>query len=144
MHKFHTKTVLPGKPSELITLAMDDLNRAERSDKYSVSMSNWHYPMQGGERCYVCFAGAVMAMTMKVPIDFEIDSPDQFLGANSNKLASLDYFRLGNVRAAFGELGRSEERGEEFDRNIPSYIFKKRAFKLAMRRLARDLEKAGL
>lgn len=42
-----------------ITLAMKDLQRAEKSPDYVIDMLNWHNPKSDG--CHVCLAGAVMA-----------------------------------------------------------------------------------
>lgn len=56
-------TQLPDKPSELIRLAVADLERAEASPDYIIDMGCWHEPIPNG-LCAVCFAGAVIAGTL--------------------------------------------------------------------------------
>jgi len=141
MKMFPKQKALPRRPSELITLALNDLNRAERSEKYRIEMGHWHFP-QGG-KCDVCLAGAVIAMTFKFSAHIEVDSPAQFRG-NHQQLTALDFFRLGSVSDAFDVLKRSSSRGEKFDRLIPPYHEDKVKFKRSMRKLARDLKGAGM
>ena len=52
---------LPDKPSELIRLALSDLEKCEGDSRYEVDMNEWHVPTQKGHVCYVCLAGSVMA-----------------------------------------------------------------------------------
>lgn len=48
------------KPSQLIRVALADLEQVEASDKYKVNMEVWHVP---NGKCSVCLGGAVLAMT---------------------------------------------------------------------------------
>jgi hypothetical protein len=85
---------LPDKPSELLMLAMTDLEIIEKNPKYIISMSNWHDPFEA--KCSVCHAGAVMANSLKVPIN-ECVSPNtsDFSDDNNIKLQAIDGFRRG-------------------------------------------------
>jgi hypothetical protein len=53
---------LPNKKSELLKLALRDLEVVEKDDKYTVDMHNYY--CQKMDSCYVCLAGAVMANTL--------------------------------------------------------------------------------
>lgn len=94
-----TKKTLPDKPSALIRLALDDLRKVERSKRYMVDMGWWHdtgVHLRDPIKCVVCFAGAVMAGTLSVPIQDNC-TPDYFDADVEAKLIALDYFRDGNV-----------------------------------------------
>ena len=39
---------LPSKPSQLIRVALADLAKAERDDRYKIDMGIWHLPEGGG------------------------------------------------------------------------------------------------
>lgn len=52
----------PEKHSKLILLAVKDLEKCEEDKRYIINLSEWHTP---NSRCAVCFAGAVMAKTLK-------------------------------------------------------------------------------
>ncbi len=56
-----TTTGLALTPSVLLTEALDDLIRAERSPEYEIDMNDWHRPIDKGKRCAVCMAGAMLA-----------------------------------------------------------------------------------
>jgi len=138
---------LPDTPSNLISLALEDLIKVEKIEQYEVNMDQWHCPSvaYGGDFlfCHVCFAGAVMAMTMKSSIVHYCD-PKSFENPISDKLHALEYFRHGSVDLALDYMGIKVTRGNQFDREIPTYKVDKRKFKSAMSRLARDLKEAGL
>lgn len=133
-------TKLPRKPSELIELALADLIKCERSPRYVIEMSDFHYPRDGV--CEVCLAGAVMAQHLEVPQD-EIGDPDGYGERVHGIIWSLDQFRLGDVAGAFSYLGYSRARGEKFDRRITRHHVSSGKFKREMRQLARDLRAGG-
>lgn len=85
---------LPNKPSELLTLALDDLQACHRSKKYNINMNIW-YNENGA--CTVCLAGAVIAKESKnidklMCFDGEI-GPWCFNDATEMKLNLLDSAR---------------------------------------------------
>lgn len=88
--------VLPDKPSALIRLALDDLEKVEKDGRYRVDMTQWH----GGWRperdipCRVCLAGAVMAKTLGTNLRASIVPRDSHDGY---KLRSLNDFREGRI-----------------------------------------------
>ena len=99
-----TTTTLPSLPSELIRAALEDLRACERDDGYVVDMSNWHGPItdnRGRKVCAVCLAGAVMAQTLGLPHDLDIDDTDLagYGCDDQGALLALDYFRRGMMTA---------------------------------------------
>lgn len=95
------KKLLPDKPSALIRLALADLEATEKMPEYHINMREFHEGMISTEfKCEVCFAGAVMARTIKVS-PFMNAMPDDFDDATEAKLNALDAFRSGDIEAAF-------------------------------------------
>lgn len=127
---------LPDKPSELIRLALADLEECEKDPRYAIGMVRWHAPEDG--RCVVCLAGAVMAKSLDAPIDqFVVPEDDQ------KALYALDEFRVGNILQALLYMGYPSSPIENY-RFINRYGTDRDVFKSDMRTLAEDLEKAGL
>ncbi len=61
-------------------------------------MSSWHDPENSG-RCSVCLAGAVMAYSLKYPVNC-VGSPIRFVEKGFsvyNKLYAINCFRLGYI-----------------------------------------------
>jgi hypothetical protein len=98
----------PKKPSNLILLALHDLNLAERDPKYDIDMSVWHQPASGfpskNTLCYVCFAGSVMAKSLKRPNTVACEVND-FEETDHSYFYALNTFRLGAIEDGFSELG---------------------------------------
>lgn len=60
--KFKQFGKLPGKPSALIRIALDDLKKAEKDPTMKISMDTWLQVAKNGvDKCAVCMAGSVMA-----------------------------------------------------------------------------------
>lgn len=136
--KFKKFGILPGRPSELIELALADLKKVERSKKYVVDMSNWHR-RSGSNICHVCLAGAVMAKELK--FDSKISAIPS--GPETIPLAALNALRTGDVEGAFSYLELLYTESYKFDRPITDYHQNKSKFYSDMRKLAADLRKAG-
>lgn len=144
---------LPELPSTILKLAMDDLNQIEKTAGYRVDMGTWHQRradewigddiISPDLLCHVCLAGAVMANTLKAPIGKRAE-PEMYPAATANKLRALDKLRTGCVASALEILGRDKGDYFRFDRWVPDYKFNRRGFKLAMRKLVRDLKRARL
>ena len=97
---------LPDRPSELIHLALRDMEAAEKSPLYTVDHNVWHQPDYRNHAftCAVCSAGSIMAMTLGsdpyanlAPSDFDNDTHRKLLAVNS--------FRQGFVDLAFRQMG---------------------------------------
>lgn len=56
----------PTKVSELIALALHDLELTEKDPDYIIRMSVWHEIGEEDKKCEVCLAGAIIAQTLKV------------------------------------------------------------------------------
>jgi hypothetical protein len=138
---------LPDKPSELIEVALADLKKVEALEEFIVDMGTWHamsYDCQAErERCFVCAAGAVMAMHLNVPTEVAIN-PDRFDHDTRKKLIAIDHLRCGCVAEAFATLWGNFKDGERFDRTtFPSYRRDSEAFYEAMEQLGKELKDAG-
>lgn len=158
---------LPKKPSELIRVALADLKAVEKNEKYRVNMNVWHargfeyerhnngvlkfdergFPIKKSEHCAVCFAGAVMACTLKVDDSSEAEPIDKiFSKATTGKLLALNNFRSGYVRDGLLDMGVSHKKLEAVESffDVTDYEDDPAKFKRDMRRLAKKLEEAGL
>ncbi len=92
---------LPDKLSELILVALEDLEACEADPKYKINMDVWYEPK--GKRCHVCFAGAVMAN--KAPkVNLSAGLGPEFFGAEEDKFLALEEIRRGNFEGAISLL----------------------------------------
>jgi hypothetical protein len=140
------KTTLPDKPSELIRVAIADLEKCERSKKYTVDMGVWH--TYHDKTCYVCLAGSVMAQTMGID-SHKSTTPgllyrDEIPDLEVDKLQALNSLRLGEVGHALSLMDKKRPTGIKREYLMRSYITDRVGFKVDMRKLADDLEAAGL
>lgn len=133
-------TRLPDKLSELIRVALADLEKCEALSQYEIQMGEWHTYDSDRDVCLVCFAGAVMAQTLGRRYTFSC-GPCLF-DHDRGKLLALDALRSGNVSRALYELGLPI--ADHFDRSPTHHAEDPEWFKADMRALADDLERAGL
>lgn len=115
---------LPHKLSGCIRIAAEDLRSVEADPGYVIDMDTWHkqHGAGGDNRCYVCFAGAVMARELGAPPD-ETALPEDFGRHNRARLYALDNLRRGRVVGAlrvmlydYEEYGGYKGRDAEVDR----------------------------
>lgn len=84
---------LPNKPSDLLDVALRDLEACEQDDNYEIRMSLWHSSNHNlDKKCFVCLAGAVMAKTMGTPVTARGD-PYDLVPHAKNKLQFIDACR---------------------------------------------------
>lgn len=136
---------LPNKPSELITVALDDLVLAEQHPKYLIGMDIWHDPQDDTPDpvCKVCLAGAAMAFTLKMPRTAEVMHPlDEFDEDTASKLEALNDIRHGDVDGASQTHPMFSVEGIR-DRTIPQYRDDRVGFFKQLRRLANDYRTHG-
>lgn len=134
---------LPRVASELIRLALTDLERAEKSDLHRVDMDVWHRRVTY-ELCSVCLAGAVMAFSLEQEPD-SILVPEDFDSHTKNALNALNEFRAGWPRAGLETMGVwYDEHDVPRTRMMAKYEHEPVKFKKQMVKLADDLERAGL
>ncbi len=144
------KPTLPKKPSELLTLALADLEKVEKDKRYRVNMSNWQTVRDKSSRdktkvCEVCLGGAVLAKTLNFPFGeyFEYSESYRF----HKQLHALDHMRNGNVASALSVLGHGDATVEQFMHvgfHVYPYDLHKGKFKAAMRSIVRSLVAADL
>ena len=134
---------LPNKPSDLIDLAMFDLEQIEKDRRYRVEMSKWHEStvIGGEEICEVCLAGSVMANSLGA-IHGREACPQDYDEETAMALDALDCFRLGNVKEGVKWLGIAPSRVE--DMVITRYERDRRQFRDDMDILANALRGVGL
>lgn len=97
---------LPEKLSELIEVALNDLDLCEKDPRYKIDMWNWHRP---NSHCSVCFAGSVMAKTFGLGPDEHImeerTGNNTFSARDWNKFHALDHVRKGAWAWALSDIG---------------------------------------
>jgi hypothetical protein len=139
--------VLPAKLSELTLLGLDALAKVEaQPDKYRVTMGAWHEPSKEFGRCLVCFAGAVIAVTLQEH-PLKNATPGMFLAPMRGRLLALDRIRTGSLaEAAFlaGLDGNTQLQARRLERPMPDYEESPTLFRAAMFRQAVSLQEAGL
>lgn len=131
----------PDKPSELILMALEDLEAVERDPEYIVNMDTYHYRYPGV--CAVCFAGSVMAKRLganRLGADVEMDLfPSHFAGWVQH-LRALNDLRCGLTFDAGMEWIPCKG---VHPREVHSYDDDREAFKADMRKLAADYQAIG-
>ena len=102
---------LPKVPSELLALALSDLELVEKDDKYVINMGFWHtinhnkYIEEETPRCAVCMAGSVLAKTLN--LDFTVNyDPAARAEAWECEVYAINSFRQGYIREGFVYLLR--------------------------------------
>lgn len=152
-----TKDVLPDKLSDLILVALADLEKVEADPRYEVAMWTWHQEDIFNKNitvCQVCFAGSVMAKTFNCKLNKEA-SPSDFPVSAERKLRALNELRVGNLYIAFSELlqraafNRTELPLYFFDDNSPTSMEflsrnNREEWKLHMQTIAGILAAEGL
>jgi hypothetical protein len=107
---------LPDKPSDLIEVALTDLERVERDDRYKIAMGEWHEP---NGKCSVCLAGAVISRVAQPNEYWTPGLMNDFVFAE--KLRAINYFRAGMVASALHTLNIPFPEGLTYDLPIPEY-----------------------
>src|SRR5688572_15166149 len=110
------------KPHQLIKIALKDLRQVEKMpDKYVVDMGFWHRP---NSHCSVCFAGAVMAISLKISHKANIIPSCLDNELLRFRLEALDSVRCGNVAGFvlgfYGSWGWEED--EENNKQVNEAI----------------------
>ena len=142
---------LPDRPSELLALALMDLEKAEESPDHIVYMDVWMGLYQ--EKCYVCLAGSVLAFSQHIKpeklheINGELHGSSRCLRGldedTFNKLDALDTMRLGYLNQALDRMGVHLAKPVQEVAIIP-YDMNKEEFKKCMRRQIDILKRSNL
>jgi hypothetical protein len=164
------------KPSRLCEIAMEDLLKIEKMDHlYKIEMAEWHSPVFDEDddnhrkvanihTCYVCYAGATMAMSLDLKPNQDY-AQTKFPEGIERRLSALNAFRSGyihdgleymgftlhqslNAKDVFGYYNAPEllPEYESLPNSIPvpCYNDDKRAFKRGMKRVIKLLQQHGL
>lgn len=139
VRKAFEENPLPEKLSDCILVALEDLERVEADARFGVCMAGWFWHANG--KCWVCFAGAVMAGRCGYSSSslFPSDAPVR----ERQRLFALDDLRTGRMHSAFRTIG------EECPWGIPEYLSvtphhqDPAAFKSDLRKIAALLKEAG-
>ena len=146
---------LPEKHSDLILVALKDLEAVENNPKYKVGMGWWHKPTEdknSNKYCTVCLAGAVMANTLGASVKKEAD-PSDYDEETKCKLIFLDrvrvYHQVSSIICTEEEKPLLSMVLKAAYRSIPkddrtSYDTNPIQFKKNMEHIANELDKAGL
>lgn len=135
------------KPSELILLALEDLEKVEKmKGVYRVDMSEWHRPGEDGP-CYVCLAGSVLAMSYGAPTSMDYLSSPRPPENAEDRIGALNSFRMGDIVEGLLEMGITDEsvlNEVTPSHYVPLYEQNRRGFKSGLRWIARHLGERGL
>jgi hypothetical protein len=104
-----TISKLPDKPSELVDVALRDIEACMQDPHYSWAPQSWHRPTGTGATCLVCLAGAVMSQTLQVPLDVRCDPSSFHAPGVADKLLALDALRTGRLATFLVMLGVKPE-----------------------------------
>lgn len=142
---------LPAKLSDCLEVALADLTAVERMKAYTINMGDWHAPR--GPRnlygkvieqtsCSVCFAGSVMARTLKVA-PTERFNPEDFSEHNSVRFSAINALRCGSIGDAFETIGKELPWGLIGVVGVQDYDSNPAEFKRDMRKLVKLLRVFG-
>lgn len=87
---------LPNKASELLRLAINDLELIEKDERYSIDMNTWHIYNNEDNKCAVCLAGSIIAKTLNYNI-LKLFNFSNFSENIHEKLEALNEFKNGNI-----------------------------------------------
>lgn len=149
---------LPGKPSELINIALNDLRKAEKAG-HVINMGTWCEYEPTNKKCTVCFAGSVMVNSLKkldsvknlkntVGLDpWELEDtkslePHDF-DAEYSALNAINDLRTGAIKDAFDTLSIAFPANLKESVKVVEYKRNRTKFKQQMKALASALAKQG-
>jgi len=131
---------LPDKPSELITLALHDEDKAHKSKKYKVDMGfAWHEP---NGACSVCLAGSVMAFSLNADIKKPL-IPTDMGDEEERKLRALNFVRMGDINTTLNLMNVRNDAIIE-DVEVTDYSEDRNEWRKDMRGIVKLLKSKGL
>lgn len=140
-----TPNPLPARASDLLDVALRDLQACEQDPRFHIDMGTWFSP-NGDETCGVCLAGAVMAKSLGQGFSIAL-LPASFRDpAIERALLAINSFRVGYVTTGLLTLmaPRALERPYPPDRNIVEYSRNRPLFHRQIGTLIADLREMGL
>lgn len=145
---FELNIELPKKPSALIRLAVEDIEKCEADPRFRIKMTTWlDEPVPG--LCEVCAAGAILVQHATVDLetllnDFDKALSDAWPWTPPAFMHAVDAFRCGCIIDGLRTLDIKPPRGIKDRTNVIPYNLHNGLFKADMRRLATYLEGFGL
>ena len=108
------------KPSQLLRLALSDIEKVSKDGRYDIDMNSWHRYEHEGEICFVCLAGAVIAKSFEKGWTREITpSKKHFPNAKvTDQLVTIDLIR----RLWFDEM--KDYKSTSFDKDLGEILRK--------------------
>lgn len=109
-------TVYPATPttlSDLLTMALDDVEQIEQQPGYVLDMYHWHAVID--DQCHVCMAGAIMACRLGVPFKTLVTLDPTVDVWWAPALRAANALRTGEVGYAFYLFEHREPTVEERD-----------------------------
>lgn len=148
------KSVLPKKASDLIELALNDLEKVQKLKSVRIDMNKWHEPKKKSGVCKMCLAGSVMSKTFKTSRKLDLTPGDLKLkklisSADYAALSALNDFRAGRVDyglqcfSLYGDKDKANAAGMS-KVVIPEFTGKGTKFKKAMRALVVAMRAIGI
>ena len=129
-------------------LGLRDFTKAERTPGFKIYMGDWY---KSNTHCTICFAGAVMAFSLKRGAHGGSLVPDSFDRNTALKLRALDQARAGKFESAVlllhdnsGVPSDDASKARGLSRYIPDYSNNKTGFKKGIRKAAIELRAVGL
>lgn len=121
------KDTLPNKLSELLIVALEDLEQIENDPNYDIDMGEWYKPKvrnnSGRDVCTVCHAGAVMVNSLNLKPSFRMNlHPDDFTSTITNKLMAINAIRIGRMTQALSYMGVLEREGIYSITVVPNFV----------------------
>lgn len=129
---------LPEKASDLIRVALADLETIEADPRYMIDMEMWHKP---NSHCKVCLAGAVMAARVDAPKEDLV--PSSFGRHTGVRLSALNEFRKGDTWDGVMRISKIYISTKLEKQTVARYEDDPVAFKADMNRMADYLEAKG-
>ena len=165
--KFEFETdEIPAAPKSLsdnIIMALKDLDDSEKDENYVIDMDHWHKPEKMGNQgiiCNVCFAGAVLAKTLRLKNDIIVNDFSRLPIDWMLALQALDDVRIYDIGAALRTFypGMHEDDIKAAEKMVmyqldfeqlqkqenEAYEDNPMLFKSNMRKIANELKKLGL
>ena len=139
------ETRLPEMFSECIRLALKDEQIMHDSPVYHVDMNVYHQIRDDEHSvCSVCFAGAVIAGTLNIRHDKNVE-PCDFDAYTEDRLYALDLIRTGEIGEALTQIDIPEEMHPKPDtKKVRSYHINRKGWRRDMFSIANKLQAQGL
>ncbi len=150
---------LPEKLSDLVFVALADLEKVEANEQYIIDMSIWHRPRDfdsdnpsGFEtKCIVCLAGSVMSMSLDAELEDELDL-DDFEPFEEKRLQALDELRSNmiceTVTTVYGFDKVKDAQAKlievQYEDDFAEYSEDPERFKAWMRKIGQAFKEYGL